>query len=57
MPMNQMLFEWHERSDVKELERVELESKTIETVIGLMMDALIAVVRDAEHAEEAADER
>jgi len=55
--MNQMLFEWHEGSDLKELERVELESTTIKTVIGLMMDALIAVVRDAERAEEAADER
>ena len=55
--MNQMLFEWHEGSGLKELERVELESTTIETVTGLMTDALIAVVRDAEHAEEAADER
>ena len=51
--MNQMLFEWHERSDVKEWERVELESTTIETVIGLMTEALIAVVRDAAHAKEA----
>jgi len=57
MIMNQMLFEWHEGSGLKELERVELESTTIETVTGLMTDALIAVVRDAEHAEEAADER
>jgi hypothetical protein len=57
MTMNQMLFEWHERSDVKERERIELERTTIETVTGLMTDALIAVVRDAEHAEEAADER
>ncbi len=55
--MNQMLFEWHERSDAKERERIELERTTIETVTGLMTDALIAVVHDAEHAEEAADER
>lgn len=55
--MNQMLFEWHERSDVKERERIELDHTTIEAVTGLMTDALIAVVRDAEHDEEAADER
>ena len=56
MTVNQTLFEWHKRSeDVKELE-VELETRTTATVIGLMADALIAVVREVEHAEEATDE-
>jgi len=55
--VNQMSFEWNEGGTVMELQKVELESRTIATVIGLMADALIAVVCEAEHAEEDADER
>jgi hypothetical protein len=57
MTVNQMSFEWNEGGTVMELQKVELESRTIATVIGLMADALIAVVCEAEHAEEDADER
>lgn len=57
--MKQTLFEWHEQSKAEESSEVVLQSKTIETVIMLMADALLAVVRvrAAERTEETDDER
>ena len=55
--MTKLPFEWHQSSDVKEVDEVALETTTIERVVTLMARALIAVVRGAEHTEEIADER
>ena len=43
MTVKQLPFEWHQRREADEFE-VVLEAKTIEAVITLMAQALIAVV-------------
>jgi len=51
-------FEWHHPDDVKNrVDEVALQTTTIEIVVALMASALIAVVRGADHTEEAGDER
>lgn len=53
--MTQLPFEWHHRPEAHEVE-VVLEAPTIEAVITLMAQALIAVVRSAAHVEESVDD-
>ena len=55
--MTKLPFEWHQPGDVKKVDDVALETKTIETVVALMASALIAVVRGADQTGEVADER
>ena len=57
MTVTKLPFEWHHPSDVKKVDEVALETKTIETVVALMASAMIAVVRGADHTEEVGDER
>jgi hypothetical protein len=55
MTVTQLPFEWYQRTEAHEV-GVVLEATTIETVITLMAQALIAVVRSAAHVEEAVDD-
>ena len=52
--MNQMRLPWAEQSELGKSNQVGLDLETSEVVIGLMAQALIAVVRAA---QESTDER
>jgi hypothetical protein len=53
--VTQLPFEWHQRTMANEVE-VMLDGPTIETVVALMAQALIVVVRCAARDEEPADD-
>lgn len=55
--MTKLPFEWPHPGDPKAVDEVVLETTTIERMVALMARAMVAVVRTAEHTEEAADER
>lgn len=55
--MTQLPFEWHQPGDLKNVDEVALQTKTIEIVVTLMASAMIAVVRGAEQTEEVGDDR
>jgi hypothetical protein len=58
MTVTKLPFEWHHPDDVKNrVDEAALQTTTIEIVVALMASALIAVVRGADHTEEAGDER
>ena len=57
MTVTQLPFEWHQPSDLKRVDEVTLTTQTMGTVVALMASALLAVVRGADHPEEAGDER
>jgi hypothetical protein len=57
MTVTQLPFEWHQPSDLKRVDEVTLTTQTMGAVVALMASALVAVVRGADHTEEAGDER
>jgi hypothetical protein len=57
MIVKQIPLKLHHPGDLAAATEVVLETKAIESIVLLMANALIAVVRAAEQTEEAADGR